>query len=281
MLRTRSAVRPLGLHDRDDALGLCARDPVRHVFVAARILESWRQGSLDGLLGFRTDEELTSICWARANLVPVETTPEAASAFADKLRRWRGRTASILGPREEVMPLWAELSGTWGAPRALRAHQPLMVTSQAPSSLGVAIDPRVRPARADEVDAILPAASHMFTHEIGYPPYSGSSRTYRNSLAALVARGHTFVVVEGGEVVFKTDIGSWALGVAQLQGVWLAPHLRGRGLAGPMVAAVIEQVLAIGADAVSLYVNDFNLSARTVYDHVGLSTVGEFTTILL
>ncbi|MBD3782682.1 MAG: GNAT family N-acetyltransferase, partial [Micrococcales bacterium] len=117
--------------------------------------------------------------------------------------------------------------------------------------------------------------------EIGYRPYSGSSRGYRASLAGLVARGHTFVVVEDGEVVFKTDIGSLALGCAQLQGVWVAPHLRGHGHAVPMLAAVLEQVMAGDAPLVSLYVNDFNAAARATYERLGFRQVGEFSTVLL
>lgn len=281
MLRTRSTVRPLTLADRDDALALCARDPVRHVFVAARLLESARAGSLSGLLGHRTGSRLTSICWSSANVVPVETTPESRIAFADKIRRWRGRTASVLGAKEEVAPLWSELEASWGPPRAIRTSQPLMVTRTPPSRLGVTLDERVRPARPDEVDAVLPAATHMFTHEIGYAPYAGSSRGYRVSLAALIARGHTFVVVEGGEVVFKVDVGSFALGSAQIQGVWLAPQLRGQGLSAPMMAAAVEQVFALGASSVSLYVNAFNAPALALYERVGFTTVGEFTTVLL
>ena len=97
----------------------------------------------------------------------------------------------------------------------------------------------------------------------------------------LIARGHTYVVVEDGEVVFKTDIGSLALGCAQLQGVWVAPRLRGRGLAVPMLAAVLEQVMLGPAPVVSLYVNDFNAAARATYEHLGFREVGAFSTVLL
>ncbi len=281
MLRTRSPVRPLSLADRDDALAVCARDLPRGVFVAARILEGARTGSLGSVLGHREGGEMRSLCWASANIVPVGTTGADQPHFADRLRRWRGRAASVFGPREEVEGLWAHLEGGWGSPRAVREHQPLLVAHQPPSALGVTLDERVRPARPDEVDLVLPAAEHMFTAEIGYRPYSGSSRGYRASLASLVARGHTYVVVEDGEVVFKTDVGSLALGCAQLQGVWVAPRLRGQGLAVPLLASVVEQVMLGGAPVVSLYVNDFNAAARATYDHLGFRGAGEFMTVLL
>lgn len=281
MLRTRSPVRPLSLADRDEALDVCARDLPRGVFVAARILEGSRTGSLASVLGHRVRDELTSLCWASANIVPVATTEDSRAAFAERIRRWRGRCASVFGPRDEVEGLWQHLEGHWGPPRDVRAHQPLLVADRPPSALGVELDPRVRPARPDEVDLVLPAAEHMFTAEIGYPPYRGNDRGYRASLVSLAARGHTYVVVDGGEVVFKADIGSLALGCAQLQGVWLAPHLRGHGLAVPMLAGVVEQVMLGPAPLVTLYVNDFNAAARATYEHLGFREVGDFATVLL
>ena len=281
MLRTRNPVRSLTRADLDDALELCSRNPAAHVFVAARLLECAPTGSFDAALAVRDDGRLGSICWASANIVPVESDASSRAMYAERMRRWRGRVASLLGPREEVVELWHALEPHWGPPRAVRSHQPLLSTSTPPSALGVELDPRVRPARAEEVDLVLPAAVHMFTAEIGYPPYTGSPRSYRGSLASLIARGHTYVVVEDGEVVFKTDIGSLAIGCAQLQGVWLAPHLRGQGLAVSMLASVMEQVMAGQAPMVSLYVNDFNAAALATYDRLGYTSVGDFTTVLL
>jgi predicted GNAT family acetyltransferase len=260
---------------------VCARDLPRGVFVAARVVEGARTGSLTSVLGHRVDGELTSLCWASANVVPVATTEESRPAFAERVRRWRGRCASVFGPREEVEGLWRHLSPFWGPARAVRSRQPLLAADRPPSTLGVELDPRVRPARPDEVDLVLPAAEHMFTAEIGYPPYRGSDRGYRSSLTALAARGHTYVVIEDGEVIFKTDVGSLALGCAQLQGVWLVPRLRGQGLAVPMLASVVEQVMVGQAPMVSLYVNDFNAAARATYERLGFREVGDFTTVLL
>jgi len=156
-----------------------------------------------------------------------------------------------------------------------------MATTTSPSALGIDADLRVRVARPDEVSIVLPAAAAMFTAEIGYPPYRGSDVGYRRILRELLDRGHTFVWEERGEILFKADVGSCALGEAQLQGVWLTPRLRGRGLGVPLVASVTEQVLDTMATSVSLYVNEYNLAARAVYRRVGFATVGEFTTVLM
>jgi predicted GNAT family acetyltransferase len=180
-----------------------------------------------------------------------------------------------------VLDLWDRVQPGWGRPRALRGVQPHLVTTTPPSRLGVTLDERVRRGRADEVDLILPAAAHMFTAEIGYPPYRGSSRSYRALIAAMVERGHTYVVVENNEVIFKADVGSVGLGCAQIQGVWLAPWLRGQGLGTPAMAAVVEQVLVDIAPTVTLYVNDYNTAARAMYARIGMHQTATFATVLL
>ncbi|WP_270889910.1 GNAT family N-acetyltransferase [Pedococcus sp. 5OH_020] len=281
MLRTRNPVHALSPSDRDAALELCARNLPANVFVAARLLEGALSSQPGSVLGHKVDGLLESLCWSSANLVPVEADEESLVFFADRARRWRRHCASVLGPADQVTELWRHLESAWGPARAVRSNQPLMSTMDPPSALGVELDPRVRPATLAEVDLVMPAAAHMFEGEIGYPPYSGSGAAYRSALLALIDRGHTFVAIEDGAVIFKADVGSVALGCAQLQGVWLAPHLRGRGLSVPLMAAVVEQVMATRARWVTLYVNDFNTSARATYARVGFEDVGTFSTVLL
>ncbi len=282
MLRTHSPVRALTAADRDEALAVCAADPATNVFVSARILE----GALNGhrgssLLGYADDGGLRSLCWVSANVVPVAVGPEALGPFASRLRRRRRECSSLFGPAETVLPLWERLARHWGVAASIRADQPMLSTVRHPRSLGLAMDPQVRRARPDELDAVVPAAAAMFTEEIGYPPFSGSDAPYRASVSALIARGHTFIRMEGGQVVFKADVGSVAQGVAQIQGVWVAPTHRGRGLAVPAMAAVVQQVQDQIAPEVTLYVNHYNAPARATYRRVGFTQKGRFATVLL
>ncbi len=176
MLRTQSPIRALTTADRDQALEVCARDTRTNVFVAARILEGALVTSPGALLGYADGSVLQAICWASANLVPVGCDAQALEAFAAKLVRWRRHCSSLFGPADMVLPLWAELRPTWGSPREVRRHQPVMATA-GPVSPDVAHDAGVRRARFDEVDLVMPAAAAMFTEEIGYPPYFARGRS--------------------------------------------------------------------------------------------------------
>ena len=193
----------------------------------------------------------------------------------------RRQVASIFGPSPQVTGLWDRLGPGWGPVRAVRSHQPLLTTSTKPSTLGLELDERVRPARPAEVDIVLPAAAHMFTEEIGYPPFYGSDRGYRASIANLIRAGHTFVKVEDGEVVFKADVGSLALGCARCKASGCTRGCAVRASRCRRWPASWSRCSTGAADEVSLYVNDFNVAARATYDRCGFREVGAFTTVLL
>ncbi len=281
MLRTRSPVRLLTHADVDAALELCAQDLAANVFVASRIAAGALGVGSQAVLGYVEDRRLSSLVWTQANVVPVQTDARTRAALAVGVRRARRRTASLLGPADQVLALWDQVDTSFPRPRSLRRVQPLLTTRTPPSRLGLSLDQRVRPARLDETDLIVPAAAHMFTEEIGYPPYQGSSHYYRESVRTLIALGRTYVVIDRGEVIFKADVGSCALGALQIQGVWLTPRLRGQGLATAMMAAMIEQAMADHAPYVTLYVNDYNAPALATYQRCGMHQAGVFATVLL
>ena len=90
----------------------------------------------------------------------------------------------------------------------------------------------VRRATLDDYDELLPACVHMFIGEVGYDPMRHGRVAYEDRLRQLVRGGRAFLqygTVDGRRaVVFKSEVGALAGGVAQLQGVWVHPSLRGR-----------------------------------------------------
>lgn len=270
------------LDDRDvsGVLEVLARDPIANVFVQSRVevagLQPWRLGA--EMWGYVVEGGLNALCYAGANLVPVAGDDAALRAFADRARRQGRRCSSVVGPAELVLPLWDLLEPAWGPARDLRPRQPLMVV-EAPSSIDP--DPGVRRVRPDEVDLLLPASIAMFTEEVGISPVVGDGGTlYRSRVTELVQAGRSFARFDGGHVVFKAEVGAVTRAACQIQGVWVDPALRGRGLSIGGMAAVVAECLRTVAPAVSLYVNDFNEPARRCYERVGFRDVGTFASVL-
>ncbi len=276
-----SAVRVLDERDLDAALEVADRDPVRNVFVASRLravgLDAWRLGA--EVWGYCPHGQLESICYAGANLVPVEADHDAAPAFAERARRQGRRCSSIVGPVESVHVLWDLLEPHWGPARDVRARQPLCLAES--SSSDVEPDPLVRPVRPDEVEILLPASVAMFTEEVGVSPIgSDGGSLYRARVSELVAAGRAFARIEDGRVVFKAEVGAATSQACQVQGVWVAPDRRGEGLSEAGMAAVVKLARERIAPLVSLYVNDYNTAARRAYARVGFREIGAFMSVL-
>jgi predicted GNAT family acetyltransferase len=282
VLRSASA-RVLDADDEQAVRDLLAIDPVGTCMLAGRIeTHGTAPASLGApLWGLGNGRRLDAVCLAGANLIPFArpgVERGAAAAFAERARRAGRRCSTIVGPAEAVLPLWDLLAPTWGPAREVRARQPLLAMEGPPA---IAVEPRVRPVRIDELETLLPAAVAMFTEEVGVSPTRvDGGAAYRARVADLVRAGQSLAWIEDGEVLFKADVGAVSRAACQLQGVWVAPRLRGQGIGQRATAAVVEYARAAIAPIVSLYVNDYNRAARAAYDRVGFRQVGTYASVL-
>ena len=282
MLRTPTA-RVLDESDEAAVHRLLATDPVAACVLAGRVEVTGTAAASLGapLWGFGGGRTLDAVCLAGANLIPFAVPGAeraAAAAFAERARRAGRRCSTIVGPAASVAPLWDLLAPDWGPARDHRPRQPLMAIDRPPA---VAAEPRVRPVRPAELETLLPAAVAMFTEEVGVSPLRvDGGASYRARVAELVRAGQSLAWIEDGEVLFKAEIGAVSRAACQIQGVWVAPAQRGRGIGTAGTAAVVEYARTTIAPVVSLYVNDFNQAARAAYRRVGFREVGRYASVL-
>lgn len=280
MLRTQQGLRLLGPVDVPAMLDLATRSPVVNVFAdyRARVTQldpRWMGGEM---WGYVEDGKLVSACHAAANLVPVEATPTALTAFVARAVAQQRRCSTIVGPSDAVSQMWTQLSRHWSKPRELRWNQPHLEIGGPPS---VQPDPLVRRTTRADLPVLYPACVAMYTEEVGISPeLGGGADMYRARVAQIVSKGWSFARIEQGRVVFKAEVAAASPYACQIQGVYVDPSRRGEGLAASGMAAVVQMALADIAPVVALYVNDHNVPARRTYDAVGFEQTDTFSTIM-
>jgi predicted GNAT family acetyltransferase len=272
-------IRQLGESERAAVERVLDRDPYAGAQIAERVaahgLSWWRS---DGRIWGYGGRRIESICWSGAHLIPVCATSAAVAAYADLLGSETRMCSSIIGRADAVLDLWARLGGHWGPARDVRPHQPLLVTDADPP---IAPDPEVRLVQPNEVDRLFPAAVAMYTEEVGVSPLlDDGGRGYRRRINELVRGRRAYARFDGDRVIFKAELAIVTARTTQVQGVWVDPEYRGRGLAAAAMAAVTWDALHRVAPTVSLYVNDYNAPARRVYAHCGFQSAGAFATVL-
>ncbi len=282
-LQTRP--RLLSASDMPGLRRLTATDPVAHCVVDSRIdlapdLDPRRLG---GFVWGIDDPDadvptLRAAIFHGGNLIPVGSDLAALRVIADQLGRSHRGCSSIVGPAAAVATIWPLLERGWGRPRSTRGEQPLLATS---ARATMPVDPNVRLVSSPELASFVPASVAMFSEELGISPLGRDGGTaYRSRLADVIAARRAFARFDDrGRVVFKAEIGALSRSSAQIQGVWVRPELRGAGIGTAAMAAVMNLAL-YRAPTVSLYVNDFNVVARRMYDALGFEQVGTFRTIL-
>jgi ribosomal protein S18 acetylase RimI-like enzyme len=274
------AVRVLDGSDTEQLLALARQDVVANIFMLSHLETAGSASPTPGgasILGVFDGGTLLGACWAGANLVPVQLDPELAGLVAVAAHQSGRRYASIFGPAETVMAIYSGLERLGQAAHEIRADQPLMTISDPPA---VRPDPALGFGRLADFDKILPACAAMFEEEVGYSPYLGGREYYSRRVKGLIRRGHSLAHLNpDGKVVFKAELGAVTPDATQVQGVWMNPEFRGRGLSAGYMAAVVVLAQRL-APITSLYVNGFNTRARATYERVGFQQVGTFATVL-
>lgn len=272
--------RTLGRKDTPQLWRLVNSDSTANVFMAAHLeaAGSAAPSSSGGeVIGAFRGSRMVSACWTGVNVVPVGMANDDGAALGTLLGEGGRRFSSIFGPASSVLSIWSALRPFSPEPFDVREEQPLLEIRN-PS----AVPPTrsLRFTRPHELEKILPACAAMFEEEVGYSPYVGGEEHYRRRVANLIRRQHSLVDFDDdGQVIFKAELGTVSARAVQIQGVWINPLYRGKGLGSGYMSAVVDEALKL-APVASLYVNSFNTRALALYRTVGFTRAGEFATVL-
>jgi uncharacterized protein len=278
-------VRALGRDDASQAVAFLDRQPVRDIFITSRIVS-------DGALGppgwspiwgaFDRAERFRGVIHLGPNLVPAVDDLEVLDDMA-RLATGPGPTRMLVGERQAVERLWQLVSGSYPAPREVRARQ--FVYAVEPGALTVPSREvprgRARLARRADEERVLTLSAAMYLEEMGEDPLARDPAGYRRRVRVLTDRNWTYVYELDGELVFKMDVGCASQHGAQIQGVYVPSKLRGRGLGTQAMGACCALAFQ-RHPALSLYVNDFNHPAVALYERLGFRRQRfDFQTIML
>jgi uncharacterized protein len=260
-----------------DALAFLAREPYANVFLSYLIMFDLAAATRNALyVALDSDDQVRGVAYFARQVALAAESPAAIEAFA-KIGATHRSEKMIVGPRNEIAAYWALLRDKHERPRLIRDRQFVMMLDRSmlqPYEHTVV----ARRARIDEWPAVADNSASMIAAELEYDPMR-SSPEFTSNVRAMIDRGLWWVGESLGRLCFFCNIGPWSPQTAQLQGIWVPPELRGKGLATAALGAVCDRVLEV-TPTLSLYVNDFNDRAIALYERIGFTTVSEFQTLL-
>ena len=158
----------------------------------------------------------------------VEAHSEAAlTSLAHKAREAATPIHLMMSGGDSIESFWRYYSGTASAPRLVclellfEIKHPLLVREPVPG---------MRQARAEDLLPIAEAHAAVAIAESGADPLDRDPEGFLRRVLRRIDQGRIWVVFENGELVFKADVVAETPEVMYLEGIYVNPARRGRGL---------------------------------------------------
>lgn len=201
---------------------------------------------------------------------------EACAAVAEVLAARALLPLELNGPRPVVERIVEGLRASGALSVEVVTNMRLFVLSEvtpAPSTTGA-----MRRAGAEH-EAELRSMMRAFIAEA--IPHEADRHDAAAHVARLVATGAAFVWEDQGDAVAFAAVGRRVGGGASIGPVFTPPHLRGRGYATALVAALSEQLLREGCRYTCLFTNLANPISNSIYPKVGYRPVYDMRHVAL
>lgn len=272
----RWTLRTLSDDDAGPALAFLRRDPLINVYLISRLLEE-RFVSATQIVEVRYGGDIVMVASMATNIVmaadpdsPADVIDAAAAILSERVRTRMLPVRAIISPANLVEALWRRLEGHLGPPTVFRMSQPVYAIA---GRLDYPDLKEARVATLRDLEALVPACAAMHKEEVGIDPLERDATGYRERIRELVDRKRSIIRVHDGRIVAKCEFSAVTPEAVQLMGVWTHPHDRRRGFGRTLLKEVCGH-LARKGKSVTLFVNDFNRPAISLYESLGFRRIG-------
>jgi predicted GNAT family acetyltransferase len=265
--------------DRDEVLSFLAARPRHTVHLEGLI----RDNGFDAALNRGTFYACRDAAGALEGvaLVGHATLVEARTARA--LRAFalvaQGCPAShvIVGEQRMIEQFWRHYSEGGRAARVACREMVFEKTWPAEVREHVA---SLRLATPDDLDLVVPVHAQMAFEESGVNPLERDAAGFRRRCERRIRQGRVWVAVESGRLLFKADVAVDTPSALCLEGVYVAPEVRGNGFGLHCLTQTCRSLLQRGGSVV-LLVDEKNRRAVRLYERAGFKLRDFYHTIFL
>lgn len=202
---------------------------------------------------------------------------EGATDALARFARQRFTPRLIRGECGAVGRFWETYAGVRSASHAPTGEH--LLAMRAPVEGGEAA-PGLRPATLEDLPLLVKVNAGLLRAEGGRDPLEGDPDGFCRRLAQRIERGRVWVWRDGDGLIFKTDLLADTPQAVYIEGVYVAPEWRGRGV-GLRCLRRLGRALLDRSAAVCLTVRKDNDGARALYRKAGFQLHSEHATVYL
>jgi predicted GNAT family acetyltransferase len=177
-----------------------------------------------------------------------------------------------MGEHNAVERFWSYYSSNGELPRLvcpiifLQRREPFQEQTKVPN---------LRPATPEDLEQVVQAQAAMAFEISGVDPLKKDGAGFRARYLRRIERKRVWVVIENGRLIFKTDIISDTPQATYIEGVYVSPEERGKGVGRRCVTA-LGSILLKSRNAIYLFVENQNTRTKSFYLKLGFSAAGQY-----
>lgn len=266
--------------DAEEALCFLAARPVHTVNLRAFIRDNGLSSTRNRgrFYGYRNSEGRLEGVALIGHATLVETsTDRALESLARTAQEECACTHLIMGERGRVEEFWNYYCE--GGQKMRLACRELLFELRCPFEVQKEVT-GLRQATLEDLDLIIPVQAAMAEAESGVNPLVKDPAGFRARCARRIEAGRTWVLVEDGKLIFKTEVFAETPEVIYLEGVYVNPDERGQGI-GLRCLSQLSRTLLRRTQSLCILVNEENEGAHAFYKRAGFKFVSTYDTVFL
>jgi uncharacterized protein len=195
----------------------------------------------------------------------------AIEAFASVARR-ESSPHLLMGEHTLVQQFWKYYADKQQTPRLvcpvlfLRRDKPF--EEQPPI-------PVLRPARRDDLEHVVQAQAAMAHETSGVDPLKKDPQGFRERYLRRIEKDRVWVLMKDGQLVFKADLIAETPQATYIEGVYVTPDERSKGLGRSCLVSLGRNILE-RSKAIYLFVENENSRTKSFYLNLGFSVAGQY-----
>jgi len=207
----------------------------------------------------------------------VDTHEDAAlAAFAEIAQRSKV-IHMILGEEKLINRFWSYFST---AKRQCRLRLTELLFEKTTPGESTRLRSILRPATLADLDLIVPIHAQLALAETGIDPRAKDEKGFIERCAQRIRKGRVWIWREGSRLIFKADVASALAESTYIEGTYIDPQLRGKGL-GRRCLTELGNTLLQHTKALHVLVNENNEAAQALLYRSGYCLRDRYETIFL
>jgi len=273
------AVAELTENDRNEVLAFLAERPIQTVCMAGYIrdnglVSTHNRGTFYGCRNSEGRLEGVALI-GHATLIEARTR-RAMQEFGIVAQGFQ-RTHLVLGEKDEIEQFW-NFYADEGQEMRLACRELLFELRRA---MQVREEVKgLRRATLDDLDKVAPIQAAMAEDESGKNPLVVDPDGFRARCARRIEMGRVWMLEQDGDLVFKADIQADTPDVVYLEGVWVNPLKRSKGIGRKCLRQLCQELLT-RTRSVCVLVNEDNERAHTFFRMCNFKMRGVYDSIFL